>query len=225
MKYKLIPASEVRPDQPRVWCDRASTAGVDFERTGTPPWALNTAPYGPYRHSHAIVEDSPRFVVKKTSAWVTGEPWVVWCRNKTNADRTLTGPWTDGFVDPSKRDRRNTCPPMGEFYIVDLHDSWHRERAGQPGVTVVEDYHIPAPTTPTAPTDAEIVAAWEARCRNTDAREPMMRDFLRIGTREVSMADIRAAWSRELARRSAEAREKERRMVAVQIDDASAEDV
>ncbi len=61
-----------------------------------------------------------------------------------------------------------------------------------------------------APTDAEVVAAMDERCRRADAREPMMRDFLRVGGVDVSMSYMRAARSRELKRLTREAEEKRR---------------
>jgi hypothetical protein len=113
--------------------------------------------------------------------------------------------------------------------IVDTHDAWHTARVEAPPLELTaEDVDawkdrkaarirfkaelvVPGPS---KPTDAEIVEHMEARARLVDYGAPVMRDYLSIRGLEVAMAEVRAAWSRELKRKQAEAREVERNRIA-----------
>lgn len=77
------------------------------------------------------------------------------------------------------------------------------------------------PPTP-MPTDAAIVAEFEQAQRAERYGMSLSQDghtVMRVGGYMLSMGEVRAAWSRELQRRRADACERERTRVRVQIDD------
>lgn len=210
-RYRMIPASQLRPGQPRIRCCPTSYLAERVRKTGRLSSEFSDChlvagdDLADYEYTHAIVED----------------------------------------VEPETPDinsemRRMSSPPIG----TRRHVTYIGEDLGTSPPTVIAVPVAPRPTKPTKPhpTDEEIVAAyallmqWREHPAASRGGHPIGVEYGRYGVIEailigpkasevkVTIADVRAAWSRVLAakvRASDAARvEADRRMVLGPIDDA-----
>jgi hypothetical protein len=164
----------------------------------------------------------PRYVVRAASEMREGEPYVNAWHGKSldfeTADaarrfavRANADVMSPSFVWPSQW-------PDAVVAVIDTHDTWHlASGAAMPP---------PAPVEPPRPSDAEVCAKYAEMQRDDKGWNRDRLTVFHDGTySQPTMAEVRAAWSRELRRLAAASAETERMRVVVQCQDGGADDV